>query len=150
MKPNIVIKVSLVALFASASLLMAKGENHKSETTLYTTYQSGGSDWVAPKYVEKLKNPLAGNAKATKDGKILFNTNCVTCHGDKGEGNGPSAATLNPKPKNLTLKQVQEQPDGALYWKITTGKPPMLSWQQTLNEKQRWSLVNYIRELRKK
>lgn len=150
MKPNAVIKVSLTVLIASAGLMMAREINHKSETTLYTTYQSGGSDWVAPKYVEKLKNPLAGNAAATKEGKTLFRTNCVTCHGDKGEGNGPSAATLNPKPKNLTSKVVQAQPDGAIFWKITTGKPPMLSWQQTLNEKQRWSLVNYIRELGKK
>ncbi len=150
MKPNNVLKTSFVVLLASASILATKGDIHKSETPLYTTYQSGGSNWVAPKYVEKLKNPLAGDAKATKDGKILFNTNCVTCHGNKGEGNGPSAASLNPKPKNLTSKLVQEQPDGAIYWKITTGKPPMLSWQQTLNEKQRWSLVNYIRELAKK
>lgn len=150
MKPKAVIKISLIVLFASAGLMMASGKNYKSEITMYTTYQSGGSNWAAPKYVEKLKNPLAGNAQATKEGKTLFKTNCVTCHGDKGEGNGPSAATLNPKPGNLTSKQVQEQPDGAIFWKITTGKPPMLSWQQTLNEKQRWSLVNYIRELRKK
>lgn len=150
MKHNIVLKTSLVVLLASMTILLAKSDNHKSETILYTTYQSGGTEWVAPKYVDKLKNPLAGDTKATKEGRILFNTNCATCHGNKGEGNGPSAASLNPKPKNLTSKQVQEQPDGAIFWKITTGKPPMLSWQATLNEKQRWSIVNYIRELAKK
>jgi cytochrome c551/c552 len=29
----------------------------------------------------------------------LFNTKCVTCHGDHGAGDGPGAAALNPKPR---------------------------------------------------
>ena len=150
MKTKVFFQTLLAVLLISTKIMLAGGVNHQSEINLYTTYQTGGSEWVAPKYVEKLKNPLAGDAKAIKEGRILFNTNCATCHGNKGEGNGPSAASLNPKPKNLTSKQVQGQPDGAIFWKITTGKPPMLSWQATLNEKQRWSLVNYIRELKKK
>ncbi|MGE5681610.1 MAG: c-type cytochrome [Bacillota bacterium] len=112
--------------------------------------QIGGTNWVAPESANKLKNPLKGNSKATKDGKSLFTTYCVSCHGNKGEGNGVAAASLTPKPKNLTAKQVQDQTDGAIFWKITTGKPPMISWQSTLSDKQRWSLVNYIRELGKK
>jgi mono/diheme cytochrome c family protein len=27
---------------------------------------------------------------------------CVTCHGPKGEGNGPGSAALDPKPRNFT------------------------------------------------
>lgn len=34
-------------------------------------------------------------------GKELFKANCTSCHGDAGEGNGPTAATLNPKPRNF-------------------------------------------------
>jgi mono/diheme cytochrome c family protein len=34
-------------------------------------------------------------------GKELFKANCASCHGDAGEGNGPTAATLNPKPRNF-------------------------------------------------
>ncbi|MGE5432139.1 MAG: c-type cytochrome [Syntrophomonadaceae bacterium] len=112
--------------------------------------QIGGTNWAAPESADKLKNPMKGNAKATKDGKALFTTYCVSCHGNEGAGNGVAAASLVPKPKNLTAKQVQAQTDGAIYWKITTGKPPMISWQSTLSDKQRWSLVNYIRQLEKK
>lgn len=111
--------------------------------------QIGGTNWVVPASADKLKNPMKGNSKATKDGKALFTTYCESCHGSKGEGNGVAAASLVPKPKNLTVKQVQAQSDGAIYWKITTGKPPMISWQSTLSDKQRWSLVNYIRQLEK-
>ena len=34
-------------------------------------------------------------------GKELFKANCTSCHGDAGEGNGPTAVTLNPKPRNF-------------------------------------------------
>lgn len=151
MKIKIILNTATVILLVFAYVLFPKGNNYKSETALFTTYQqAGGTDWAAPKYVDKLKNPVASDPKSLKEGRILFNSNCATCHGDKGEGNGPAAAPLNPKPKNLTSKVVQDQTDGAIFWKITTGKAPMVSWQATLNEKQRWSLVNYIRELKKK
>jgi mono/diheme cytochrome c family protein len=112
----------------------------------------GGKKWVAPPMADKLTNPLKGNKEATEKGKDLFQTNCFTCHGENGHGNGPGAAALNPKPANLTSKEVHKQSDGAIYYKITTGFPPtaMISWRSNLSEKQRWELVNYIRELDKK
>jgi cytochrome c553 len=32
----------------------------------------------------------------------MFATVCATCHGQTGEGNGPAAANLSPKPRNYT------------------------------------------------
>jgi mono/diheme cytochrome c family protein len=32
----------------------------------------------------------------------LFSSLCATCHGIDGTGNGPGAASLNPKPRNYT------------------------------------------------
>jgi mono/diheme cytochrome c family protein len=34
-------------------------------------------------------------------GKASFETNCATCHGDRGLGDGPAGAALDPKPRNL-------------------------------------------------
>ena len=34
-------------------------------------------------------------------GKALFQTNCSSCHGESGRGDGPTALTLNPKPRNF-------------------------------------------------
>jgi len=34
-------------------------------------------------------------------GKVLFNTNCKSCHGEKGLGDGPAGAKLNPQPRNF-------------------------------------------------
>ena len=35
-------------------------------------------------------------------GSELFQTNCAACHGASGHGDGPAAASLNPKPVNFT------------------------------------------------
>jgi mono/diheme cytochrome c family protein len=34
-------------------------------------------------------------------GREVFRGNCASCHGEEGRGDGPSAATLNPKPRNF-------------------------------------------------
>jgi mono/diheme cytochrome c family protein len=104
--------------------------------------------WAAPSSADTIKNPLKGNLKATDDGKKLYALNCVVCHGDKGKGNGIAAAGLNPKPADHSSEKVQKQTDGAIFWKMTTGRPPMASYASILTTSQRWSLVNYIRTLK--
>ena len=42
---------------------------------------------------------FAGDAAA---GKVIFDTNCMTCHGMTGAGDGPLAAALDPKPRDLS------------------------------------------------
>jgi len=37
----------------------------------------------------------------------MFNTLCSSCHGQSGAGDGPGAASLNPKPRNYTDKAWQ-------------------------------------------
>ena len=111
-------------------------------------YQS--NKWVAPKDADKVVNPLKGNASETSKGKGLFNTQCATCHGEPGKGDGPGGLQLHPHPQNLSSEEVQKQTDGALFWKITNGRPPMASYKYTFSDKQRWELVNYVREFHKK
>ena len=38
---------------------------------------------------------------AIERGRELFRANCVACHGDNGLGDGPSAPSLNPRPRNF-------------------------------------------------
>jgi len=107
------------------------------------------STWKAPPEADKIKNPLKGDNKAWKKVDETYKILCAICHGDKGLGDGIAGIALNPRPANFTLDRVQKQSDGALFWKMTNGKPPMAPYKDTLTEEQRWQLVNYIRHLAK-
>ena len=105
------------------------------------------SPWVAPKDADNLKNPLAGNTSTMADAKALYVANCGPCHGDKGRGDGPAAAGLNPKPADHSSANVQAQTDGALFWKLSEGRAPMPGYKKIFTDQQRWELINYIRTL---
>ena len=102
-----------------------------------------GEKWTAAPSAKGAKNPVAKAAGLT-DGKQLVATNCALCHGDGGKGDGPAGANLTPRPRNLGDKTVQVQADGELFWKISEGRGMMPSFK-SLPEKDRWSLVHYIR-----
>ena len=38
-------------------------------------------------------------------GATVYAVNCVSCHGVNGDGNGPAATVLLPRPANFTVKQ---------------------------------------------
>ena len=105
--------------------------------------------WVAPESANDLKNPFADNPQASAKGQRLFNQMCAICHGRKGDGTGGGGVSLTPKPADFLSKRVKEETDGALFWKMTQGNPPMASYKDMLSEDQRWELVNYIRTLEK-
>jgi len=107
------------------------------------------TSWIAPEEADAVKNPLAGNADATKAGKKKFVQLCVICHGDRGKGDGIAGMALKPPPADFNLAKVQDQTDGAIFWKMTEGKAPMASYKDLLTEEERWQLVNYIRTFKK-
>ncbi len=98
--------------------------------------------WQAPAEALARPNPLAQKPEATAGGKKLFQRNCVECHGATGTGLEKKRAA------DLQLTAVQQQTDGALFWKITNGNTDrgMPSFSR-LPELQRWQLVLYLRTL---
>ena len=85
------------------------------------------------------------------DGKIIFIQNCASCHGNEGLGDGPSGKSLIPKPDNLTSDEIAKRSDGEVFLNISDGATGvMIPWKFILSENQRWHLVDYIRELKKK
>ncbi|MBY0482531.1 MAG: c-type cytochrome [Chitinophagaceae bacterium] len=122
--------------------------------TLFCNYaiaqSSKAKPWIPPTSVNQLKNPLAQDAAAPKEGKKLYITYCAPCHGNSGKGDGIASAAVNPKPADHTSVAVQSETDGALFWKMTEGRGPMISYKQLLTETQRWQLISFIRTLGKK
>jgi len=63
----------------------------------------GEMDWRA-EYMDDLDVACADGQStsaakwATIDAAAVYKTNCATCHGDAGRGDGPAGAALDPKP----------------------------------------------------
>lgn len=102
--------------------------------------------WMAPAKAAKQHNPLRATPASVTRGEALFQAHCAGCHGERGEGDGPAAITLNPKPSNLQAMSA-EHSDGDLAWKIAHGRGAMPGWKNTLKPAQIWDLVNFIRRL---
>jgi mono/diheme cytochrome c family protein len=106
-------------------------------------------EWKAPPEAKTIKNPQPPTPASVAQGKKLAETNCVSCHGPGGKGDGPAAAALPPpKPADWTSSRVKRETDGELFWKISDGRGAMPPWKH-LPEKDRWDLVNYIRSAQK-
>ncbi len=91
-----------------------------------------------------------------KKGEQIYKTNCMVCHGEKGDGNGPAGAALNPKPRDLRVKdetvgkhyKAGGKPE-QLFKTISEGLPgtAMIGYSSTIpNESDRWAVVYYIKE----
>ena len=92
-------------------------------------------------------SPLGADAATA--GAEVFKTNCESCHGPQGHGDGPAGAALDPAPKNLPEVAAQAG-DDYLYWRINTGKEgtAMVAWKGILTDEQIWQAVAFIRTLK--
>ena len=98
------------------------------------------------------KNPLAGDAAAIEVGQETYNVYCSSCHGETGQGDGPAAASLDPKPKPLAITEAGLG-DDYLYWRIAEGgltapfNSAMPAWKNLFNEEKIWQVIAYLRAL---
>ncbi len=106
----------------------------------------GTLESVPAEYAGKT-NPLSADASA--EGAKIFKTNCETCHGPQGRGDGPIGESLDPKPQDLAELQSVVA-DDYLYWRIAEGSPgtSMPPWKNILTEEQIWQIVAFIRTLK--
>ena len=83
-------------------------------------------------------------------GKAAFAINCVPCHGEKGDGTGPAAVALNPKPRNFAkdpFKQGEKVED--VFKTLAEGVKgtPMVGFGH-LPEADRWALAYWVLDLK--
>lgn len=90
---------------------------------------------------------------ALSEGADLFAQNCVTCHGATGAGDGPASPGLNPKPRQLSNKDVMSKISDAQITSVlkgggaSVGKSPLMPAFGHLKDTQIKALVAHIRSL---
>ncbi len=82
------------------------------------------------------------------DGARVYASQCGGCHGDEGKGDGPAAAAVLPKPKDLRSPEVwRDRNDAALRELVKRGKPGtmMPPFEGILSDEEVAAVVTFIR-----
>jgi mono/diheme cytochrome c family protein len=104
--------------------------------------------WTIPDGGKDEKSPIKSSPAVVNKGKALFGSNCQKCHGPAGKGDGPDS---NGAAADLTDEfRFELNPEGVLYYKIWNGHPPaMPAFKSQLTKDETWTLVEYVKSLRK-
>ncbi len=131
------------ATFAAGMMMDHSPNRHHS------SMRAGG----IPEPYNSMQNPIPATEKNTQMGEKLFQTNCASCHGKQGTGDGPAGQALSPRPANLSrfLKMPMLSRDSYLMWTISDGgvkfKTAMPPFKTTLSEEERWKIIHFLRTL---
>ena len=91
-------------------------------------------------------NPIPRSLQSINHGRQLFHQYCEACHGAEGRGDGPAAASLPKRPKDLTrIAAPPYFPDGVVAYRIANGGEGMPAWKTVLGADDIWDLINFIR-----
>ena len=104
-----------------------------------------GKEWKVPAADASKKSPKVDAAA----GKDLWATNCKSCHGVKGLGDGSKAEKIDISCGDFSSKDFQSLTDGEIFFKTTSGRKPMPSFKEKLSDTERWQLVAFMRTLKK-
>jgi cytochrome c553 len=90
------------------------------------------------------------------EGEKVYQLYCASCHGPRGEGDGPVAAGLNPKPVKHSDGAYMNQLSNEHLFKVireggvAVGKSPLMApWGGTLSDQQIADVVAFVRSLAK-
>jgi mono/diheme cytochrome c family protein len=95
--------------------------------------------------VNPYKITAANAEKMFEKGKELYTSNCLHCHGEKGDGNGPmvTAGSYVGVPNYMDRIALG---DGQIFYSIYYGKGAMGGHASLVSKNEIWTLVHYIRK----
>lgn len=149
--------VTILAAAACIYLLLAKGlipasadsgplplESWAARTSLHAALTQD-----AP----RTANPVPLTDANLIAGIQLYGQHCAICHGTAAgdASTSPVAKGLYPKPPQLATDGVEDDQEGATYWKIAhgirwTGMP---SWKATLSDQEMWTVALFLKHMDK-
>ncbi len=133
--------IEAVVDYIRAGLMLPASSEAISGTNAHAGRQASGTE-----------NPMAlpfpnGHKGVVLHGEKLYQSNCATCHGAKGDGQGPRAYFINPKPRNFidpAFRGSFNRP--AIYTAVSEGRlgAEMPAWSKVLSEQEIADVSEYV------
>lgn len=96
-------------------------------------------------------NPVKPTPEGLAHAKKVWGYDCALCHGDKGDGKGDVAASMNLTLKDYTKPDsLKDMTDGQIFDIIKNGKGQMPPETGRAKPDDIWNLVTLIRNMSKK
>ena len=97
--------------------------------------------------MSSIANPVPGDERSLRNGRMQYAINCAVCHGERGAGNGPVTQFGFP-PIAIGAGSVAAtgRSDGYIFGIIRNGRGLMPPYNR-IEERDRWDLINYLRAL---
>jgi mono/diheme cytochrome c family protein len=155
----VIIFLALLAVFAFLVLPGVRNANAPA-TDMVLSPAGGGTGWLDPtdypaaagRTVPPIDpaTVMTPNPEILARGQVLYAQNCVSCHGPKGDGDGPAGKGLKPSPRRFTHQEdwVNGTRIDAIYKTLEQGiKGSSMVAYTMLSKRDRMALVHYVRSL---
>lgn len=109
----------------------------------YQPFHFGPGDQEAERAGRELQDPYHATPRTLEEGKALYNTYCIVCHGEQGKGDGPISSKIPPPPSYVSDRLMKFQP-GRIFHVVTMGAGKMPSYAAQLSADERWKIVTYV------
>jgi len=109
----------------------------------YHPFHYGPGEEEAARAGRELQNPYRGTAQTLEEGKALYQTYCMVCHGERGRGDGPISGKIPPPPSYVSDRLMQFPP-GRIFHVISMCASKMPSYAAQLSVDERWKVVTYV------
>ncbi|MFQ5687790.1 MAG: ethylbenzene dehydrogenase-related protein [Candidatus Scalindua sp.] len=139
---NLILKGFFICLLAGLLAFLSLSEGLAQSSQLFRTYK------------KEVSGKIPETSEAVAAGKKIFEKRCYYCHGITGEGNGPVAPRLDPKPRNFTRNEYKIRSTGLgalptdedLFRIITSGvEGSAMPFWSTLTVEERWQVIYYVK-----
>lgn len=104
------------------------------------------STWEIPADKAEKLSPTPFTEETRKAGEVIYNANCVSCHGNPSKKN---FIPLVPEPGDPADEKFSSDLDGELLYKLQEGRGAMPSFKATLSTSDLWNVISYIRSFHK-
>src|ERR1051325_6436754 len=110
----------------------------------YQPLHYGPGEDEAARAGRELHNPYQATPQTLQEGRALYQTYCLVCHGKTGKGDGPVAEKI-PTPPSYTSERLMAFPPGRIFHVISMGAGKMRPYAVQLSADERWKVVTYVR-----
>ncbi len=112
-----------------------------------TPFAYGAGPAEAQRAAKELASPILSSTPAViARGEKIFLRVCASCHGAKGQGDGPIVPRF-PAPPPLDAPHARALSDGQLFHILMRGQGVMPAHGAQVSPADRWSVVAFIRSL---